>query len=35
MSFLITVTFDLSQAPSSVYPKIRKDLEEIDFPDYA
>ena len=31
MSFLVTITFDLSQAPTSVYPKIQKALEEIDF----
>jgi len=31
VSFLVTVTFDLSQAPTSVYPKIQQDLENIDF----
>lgn len=31
VSFLVTVTFDLSQAPTSAYPKIQQDLEGIDF----
>jgi hypothetical protein len=28
---LVTITFDLTKAPTSVYQKIQKDLAEIDF----
>jgi len=31
MSFLVTITFDLTQAPTSAYPQIQQDLESIDF----
>ncbi|WP_323772599.1 hypothetical protein [Alcanivorax sp.] len=31
MSFFVTITFDLNQAPTSAYPKIQKELENIDF----
>ena len=31
MAYLMTITYDLDNSDTSVYPKIYKDLEELDF----
>ena len=31
MSYFVTVTFDLTEADPSVYPKVHSELENIDF----
>ncbi|CED59835.1 putative uncharacterized phage protein [Moritella viscosa] len=34
MSYFVTITFDLNHAKSSVYPRIHRSLDQIDFGKY-